>query len=572
MARQRSIRAGRAFVELSTDDSKLTSGLRKAQGRLRAFGRTINAIGVRVGAAGAAITGPLLAASGVFASVGDDLDKMSARTGVSVERLQQLGFAAQQSGSDIDALAGVIRRMNRRLGRGFAEGGNSQTEAMEKLGVDLERLRGMDPEGRLLAIADAMANYGDDAAAAGLAQRAFGAEVDKVLPMLLQGRDGIEAMAARAADLNLVMSEDGTKAAAGFTDRLSELRAVLRQVWVDVGAVVADALSPYITAIAEAGARVVAFIRDNGRLVSATLTLGAALLAGSAALLAVGLGAQLAGFALGGFILIATKAAAVVGLLTAALGLAISVKGQVVAAIVAVGVALLNMTSIGNQAVQWLSDRFTWLWTRVKEVVAAIGTALQAGGIQEAMDVVSAALRVAWVKLTDKLRSIWQEFLTWMAHSVNDIQRSVMQTAIEWVTPEGPTRNILLREINDDHSRIADAIRMTHHKAADDVSEEYREALKQFRDAQSAALELGLGDEPQRGDRHVPEHLMDSYMLDAARDATRSATQAGLFNIRALAGLQTSPDDRVVRELRQHTEQNRALLRLARERGMVFGG
>ena len=47
---------------------------------------------------------PLLGAAKLFASTGDQLDKMRARTGFSAQALSELGFAAEQGGASIDQL------------------------------------------------------------------------------------------------------------------------------------------------------------------------------------------------------------------------------------------------------------------------------------------------------------------------------------------------------------------------------------------------------------------------------------------------------------------------------------
>jgi len=44
----RGIRAGRAFVELFADDSKLVRGLRRAQKKLKAFGQSIRNMGLKI--------------------------------------------------------------------------------------------------------------------------------------------------------------------------------------------------------------------------------------------------------------------------------------------------------------------------------------------------------------------------------------------------------------------------------------------------------------------------------------------------------------------------------------------
>src|SRR5262245_5385575 len=85
-----SIRAGKAHVELSSDDSKLVAGLRATQAKLQQWGRSVSEAGKQLflfGAAGvAAGTGALL----MFAKMGADLVELSAKTGQTVEALQGL--------------------------------------------------------------------------------------------------------------------------------------------------------------------------------------------------------------------------------------------------------------------------------------------------------------------------------------------------------------------------------------------------------------------------------------------------------------------------------------------------
>ena len=81
------IRAGKAYVELYADDGKLVRGLKTAANKIHAFGTKISAVGQKFTMLGAAIAVPLAAASKMFASMGDSLDKMSTRMGVSVEFL-----------------------------------------------------------------------------------------------------------------------------------------------------------------------------------------------------------------------------------------------------------------------------------------------------------------------------------------------------------------------------------------------------------------------------------------------------------------------------------------------------
>jgi hypothetical protein len=115
MSAARGIKAGAAYVELYTKNSPLIKGLRDAEKKLKAFGAGITAIGTRISGLGAAIAGPMLASTSVFASMGDTLAKMSGRTGVSVEALSELGYAADQSGANLESLEAAVRRMQKQV-------------------------------------------------------------------------------------------------------------------------------------------------------------------------------------------------------------------------------------------------------------------------------------------------------------------------------------------------------------------------------------------------------------------------------------------------------------------------
>jgi len=71
------IRAGRAFVELFADDSKLVRGLRAAEKKLKAFGQGIRNLGLKVLGIGAAILAPLAASAKLFSGYGDQVAKMA---------------------------------------------------------------------------------------------------------------------------------------------------------------------------------------------------------------------------------------------------------------------------------------------------------------------------------------------------------------------------------------------------------------------------------------------------------------------------------------------------------------
>ncbi|MCE2810860.1 MAG: hypothetical protein LW850_10690 [Planctomycetaceae bacterium] len=91
MASSSSIKAGSAYIELFTKDSRLVKGLNDASKRLDTFGKSLQGIGTKMAMLGAGVVAPLAGAAKVFADMGSDMVDMSQRTGVSVEALSCSG-------------------------------------------------------------------------------------------------------------------------------------------------------------------------------------------------------------------------------------------------------------------------------------------------------------------------------------------------------------------------------------------------------------------------------------------------------------------------------------------------
>ena len=95
MASKNDIEAGKAYVTLYVKNSAFVKSLRNSEATFKAAGSNMQAVGASIMAAGVGIAAPLAAAVASFVNTGDELDKMSKRTGASVEALSELGFAAQ---------------------------------------------------------------------------------------------------------------------------------------------------------------------------------------------------------------------------------------------------------------------------------------------------------------------------------------------------------------------------------------------------------------------------------------------------------------------------------------------
>lgn len=220
-------------VRLEAQSAQFLSELEKANRRIDRFasqtGKTLNkwANGLVATFSARAILG---FANDVL-SAQDSLADMSKETGVAVESLSRYGYAAEQSGSDVESL-------NKSLGKlaktavDAAEGGKESAAAFATIGVSVKKTDGSlrTTEEILLDTAQAFSEYEDGLAKSDLAQKIFGKSGAELIPFLNEGRAGIEALAKRADELGITISTKAATAADEFNDKLSELGAVARGV------------------------------------------------------------------------------------------------------------------------------------------------------------------------------------------------------------------------------------------------------------------------------------------------------------------------------------------------------
>jgi len=409
MAGRSDIEAGGAFVRLFLKNDltrQLVRTLRNAGQSMQSFGGTVQKIGAPIAAAGAAITAGFGAAVNHFAAVGDHLDKMAQRTGIAAPALAELGFAAEQSGASLENVENALLKMNRRIGRiSVGQGSGQQVKAMAALGLSAEKLRQMAPEEQLLALSDAMEKHGNQAAAAGLAQRAFGTAVDKILPLLMQGKTGMEALRKEARELGIVPTEQEVANAAKVTDAINRVRRVVKGMLFDVGASLADSIMSGLEAVKNIAVATGKWIKENAGLIRTVAAIGAGLLVAGTAITMFGTAIIGVGMAISALGTIISTVAGIVGFLLSPIGL--------ITAGLAVGVyAWARYTESGKAAVESLSAFLGDLLAIGKQTFGGIVDAIKAGDLKLAGEIAFAGLRLAVAEGLLALRSLVGDTVT----------------------------------------------------------------------------------------------------------------------------------------------------------------
>lgn len=198
--------------------------LRKQQGFLGEFVGSINRSKIMIGAVG----GAFLALAKSTANYGEELLKTKQVTGMSVEDLSRLRFAANRADMDFDSLSGSLAKYAKILGEARTGSGDA-AQVYSILGVSLtdatSKARPMLDV--LLDLGDALNQYADGDAKSLLASKVFGKEYAGMLRTLAGGRQAFTDAARDAKAFGLVMSEEDAKKANEFNDRLKDLSGSL---------------------------------------------------------------------------------------------------------------------------------------------------------------------------------------------------------------------------------------------------------------------------------------------------------------------------------------------------------
>lgn len=401
MATSGDIKAGQAYIEITTENSKLVRGLKAAQQNLRDFSRNVTDVGKKTLLLGLAMASPLILSAKVFAEWGDSFEKMSGRTGMMVESLSELSFAAHQSGTDMEAVERAVKVMQRTISAA-ADGSSSAQAALAKLGLTAEELQHLSPDEQFNLIASALNAITDPTMRAAAAMKIFGKSGAMLLPML---RD-LDALRSEARALGLVMSKEDARASAELNDAIDRLTQGLKMLAFQTG----SALAPVLQEMAKYLQNLITFtinwIKQNQ---SSVIVYGMATLAViglGAALLALGGALKLLSVVFGTAAMLVKTAIITFQLLANAVIFLISPWGLVAAAI---GGAI---AAVGYFA--YTIDNSKSVFGEIKDIALtsfdAIKNALAAGDWAAAAKVLWLGIKLAWMQGIQPLEELWAAF------------------------------------------------------------------------------------------------------------------------------------------------------------------
>ncbi len=231
-----------------------------AGGKVNTFGSIVNGIGPIVKGAITVVAGLAVAVAGIATAIGGlvfntanasaELVDMSAKTGITTTRLQELAYVGDQVGTSSDTITGSLARLTRSMagaqkqeedysaarakalanGEEFDGQLGDSAAAFQQLGVSVTDSAGnlRDQEAVFADLITALEQVPNEAERDALAMSIFGKSAMELNPLIKAGSDELARLSKEAHDVGAVMSEEDVAAFEAFDDTLASLQAGLK--------------------------------------------------------------------------------------------------------------------------------------------------------------------------------------------------------------------------------------------------------------------------------------------------------------------------------------------------------
>lgn len=196
------------------------------------FASSLGRIVTRAAGAAAAIAGAgaaLIAFTRSGTQAVDEAGKTADAVGLTIEQFTRLQFAAEQAGVSQEQLRTSLTRLNRSI-TDAQDGTGRAADAFSRLGVEVTDSNGKIRSQRVVLedVADALSALPAGAERSALAVDLLGQQGAQLLPLLLQGSQGIRRLGDEADRLGRTLTQEQRVIAEAFQDSLGRLNSARR--------------------------------------------------------------------------------------------------------------------------------------------------------------------------------------------------------------------------------------------------------------------------------------------------------------------------------------------------------
>jgi hypothetical protein len=234
-----------AFKRVQNEAEKSKSGFNKLMGAAGSLKTLLPALTV-----GAVVTG-FIALTKQSLDLADGLGKLNQKTGISVETLSTLSFAARTADVEQEALNKGLIKFTRAMDD-YDKGASSAKDAVRGLFGDSKALADLNQDERLLKVVDALAKLEPGAKRTGTAIAMFGKSGADLLPLIDDlGSGGFDELRKKAEKLGLVIDADLAQKAQQANDAMTDLKSAAQGLATRFASGLAPALADVADALVE---------------------------------------------------------------------------------------------------------------------------------------------------------------------------------------------------------------------------------------------------------------------------------------------------------------------------------
>lgn len=215
----------RADQTVQTSTRKMDRHLQRVDGAFTRLNKAASTVVRSMGALGIAFGArEVVQFAGRTIQNAEAIERQSSALGVTVEQFQELQFTFRQFGLDTDDISDALNTLADRA-QDAKDGMQSFIDDFGLLGIEVDDLRGKDPQQLFRLFARAVGNIEDPTQRAAGVVRILGDDVGRrLLPLLQQGSAGLDEYADKARSVGAILSEDVVEGGAAASRQFRALR------------------------------------------------------------------------------------------------------------------------------------------------------------------------------------------------------------------------------------------------------------------------------------------------------------------------------------------------------------
>lgn len=239
---------GTLVVKMAADSAQMRSELDRVKKEVKGTDSVLSQLssnfkllgGIAAGISFSALISQALQAAGA-------LNDTAIKTGISIDALQRLQFAAGLSGGSLEGVSGAVARMQKALVEA-GEGSKQAKEALDGLGLSSAQVLALSPDKQFEAIAVAIAAIEDPAARTTAAMDLFGKSGAELVPTLVAIGTNAEGINAALSEIGGPVSAEAIAKVDNLGDQLDILKTAGKNTAIELAALASVVLGPVLNA------------------------------------------------------------------------------------------------------------------------------------------------------------------------------------------------------------------------------------------------------------------------------------------------------------------------------------